>query len=438
MTAAGRHTSRLLLGPLGVGLLALALSLPQTARADIFADIVGRCPTSLPSYSQIVAHLQKLDQNPRCAVKTLGKTPQGRPLLMAEVTDPTSTLPQATLFLVASQHGSEPAGACATLALLDHFAAAPTQLERDILKYLRLVAVPVANPDGYASGRRGNAAGVDLNRDWATLSQPETRLIDRAVRQVRPDALIDLHELPAESSKPAYQENFLETIGVGPGLPTGMTRRTKAMSAAIATWMRTFGYDLNVYYDYPGDSLALCHRYFGLGRQLPTFLCEAKRGAGRSLRERAGYHILSALVVANYLMNDGALTGATAAAQPAGVEGPSVQEDTGPVPAPAPAAPGGPAGVELWFEPATGAEKLQGRLQVRVTGAPEFEYLTVTVAGRMRALGNSLVSSWPLDFGSLPAGEHTVCVTAFGHGDAALASREIAVEVSASGALVAR
>jgi len=65
--------------------------------------------------------------------------------------------------------------------------------------------------------------------------------------------------------------------------------------------MKAYGYPLNVYYDYPGDSLALCHRYWGLSQGIPSFLCESKTGAGRSLRERAAFHVLAILGVVNYL-----------------------------------------------------------------------------------------------------------------------------------------
>jgi hypothetical protein len=420
-----------------IALLLLA-ALPARLSADIFADILARVPQKPPSYVQIIEHLQALAQNPRCTVKCLGNSAGGRPLMMVEVTDPTSTCRKATLFIIAVQHGNEPAGAAASLALLDQFAAAPTSLEQNILKYLRLVVVPVANPDGYTANRRYNGNNADLNRDWISLIQPETQAINHAVHVVKPDAIMDLHELPAVSNRATYAENFLETEGMCASLPRGLCRETTSISSAIASWMRTFGYPLNVYFDYPGDSLALAHRHFGLGEHYPTFLCESKQGVGRPLPERAGFHILSALVIANHIMNDGhagGMTGQTPAPAPPG-ETPSLPGTTGGTPAPqevAPATPPVPPQVQVAL--GSGADKHRAKLQVTVTGAPDFEYLTISVGGRMKALGNSPVSSWPLDFGSLPVGEHTVTVTAFGPGDTELASADFAVRVTENSVL---
>lgn len=419
---------------LGITLLVLAqVSTPLSA--DIFSDLLGRCPASPPTYNHIAARLQALANNPRCSVAVLGKTPQGRPLYVAQVTDPASTQRQATLFIIASQHGNEPAGATAALILLEHFAAAPTTLEREILKYLRIVAVPVANPDGFASGRRGNSRGVDLNRDWSARSQPETQMVVAAVRAAQPDAIMDLHELPAHSGKPAYQDNFVETIGMSRSLPTELCHATTAVSSTIASWMKTYGYSLNVYFDYPGDNLALCHRYFGLGLKVPTFLCEAKRGGGRTLRERVGFLILSTLVSGNYVMNH-------SVPLPPSPPTPSPSAPSPSQPSPPVALASGPSTetpvVAVEYERGQSDDPDRGQLRVRVTSAPSFEYVTVCVGGQMRALGNSLNSTWPLDVTSLPAGRHRVTVTAFGRGDVELASRDITVEVGSDGGARAR
>ncbi len=72
-----------------------------------------------------------------------------------------------------------------------------------------LWVVPTINPDGVAADTRGNAHGVDLNRnfpfDWAPLnggeysgsgplSEPESRAAVRLIRRVRPDLTIWFHQ----------------------------------------------------------------------------------------------------------------------------------------------------------------------------------------------------------------------------------------------------
>ncbi len=416
---------------LGVVLLALASPLS----AEIVADIVARCPTSPRSLSEVMAALDRLQTTGRCTLTLLGNTPQKRPLVLAEVTDPQSPYRKATLFIIARQHGNEPAGTEAALALLEHFATAPTTLEKEILKFLRLVAVPVANPDGTAVGRRANANGVDLNRDWAALSQPETRMIDAAVRRVQPDAILDLHELPANSAKDSYGENFLETVGSSAALPALLSQRTKQITKALTAWLRTFGYNHNVYYDYPGDNLMLCHRYFGLYQQYPTFLCEAKTGPGRPLRTRVGFHVVSALVVANYLMHEGAVSG-LAASQPtaAAPKVAAASPDAAPQPpTPAPE----PAQVQVTLDPAEGGRKQEARLRVQVRGGEGFSYVELSVGGKTRALSNLRDNLWPLNLGSLPPGTYQVRVTAYAEGETEMARGEITVKVTEQSVLAA-
>jgi hypothetical protein len=71
---------------------------------------------------------------------------------------------------------------------------------------VRLWTVRTVNPDGVAAAVRGNARGVDLNRNFPhrwrrghrsgarPLSEPESRAVRRLVRRVRPDLTIWYHQ----------------------------------------------------------------------------------------------------------------------------------------------------------------------------------------------------------------------------------------------------
>ncbi len=77
---------------------------------------------------------------------------------------------------------------------------------------LNVAIIPSANPDGLAAGERGNARGVDCNRNfparnWSVSaarsshggasagSEPETRALIRVVNMLQPRAIISIHSI---------------------------------------------------------------------------------------------------------------------------------------------------------------------------------------------------------------------------------------------------
>jgi hypothetical protein len=96
-----------------------------------------------------------------------------------------------TIWLIAQQHGNEPAGGEAMLALA---AALATGELAPLLGRLNIVIVPRVNVDGAAADRRVLASGSDANRDHLLLSQPEVRALHAAMRATPPDVVFDHHE----------------------------------------------------------------------------------------------------------------------------------------------------------------------------------------------------------------------------------------------------
>lgn len=128
---------------------------------------------------------------------TLGKSVEGRPIV-ARVWGEA----ESTLLIIASIHGSEPAGTPLVERLEAWLAERPEELADR-----RLVIVPIVNPDGYAKRERFNANGVDLNRNYPTdnrterkihgdsaLSEPESRALMRAVQVFDPARVVSLHQ----------------------------------------------------------------------------------------------------------------------------------------------------------------------------------------------------------------------------------------------------
>src|SRR5581483_7362674 len=134
------------------------------------------------------------------AVLPLGHSVEGRPIRPVVLGPPDAP---HRLLVVGCIHGTETAGEAVTARLV---------AERRLVPGAQIVVVRAVNPDGCAHGTRGNAHGVDLNRNfpsnWArigrrgdvqwsgprALSEPETRYVVRLVELIRPDVTVWFHQ----------------------------------------------------------------------------------------------------------------------------------------------------------------------------------------------------------------------------------------------------
>jgi len=132
--------------------------------------------------------------------EAIGHSVQGRPLVSIRSGPADAAL---RILVVGATHGSETAGMRITRRLI---ASRTLQLPPELVQ---LTVVPTINPDGVATGTRGNAHGVDLNRnfpfDWrplaggeysglGPLSEPESRAAHRLILRTRPDVTIWFHQ----------------------------------------------------------------------------------------------------------------------------------------------------------------------------------------------------------------------------------------------------
>jgi protein MpaA len=128
------------------------------------------------------------------AVSLLGRSVDGRPIQVVRVGNPHGT----PVLVVGVIHGNETAGLAIARAL-----------ERVAPKDLDLWVVPDLNPDGVAAGTRGNAHGVDLNRNFPwrwrrmggvyesgprPLSEREARVARGLILRIHPKLTIWFHQ----------------------------------------------------------------------------------------------------------------------------------------------------------------------------------------------------------------------------------------------------
>jgi hypothetical protein len=131
-------------------------------------------------------------------IASLGTSTQGRDIPVVYLTaeglaDPAAirALGRPVIWLIGQQHGNEPAGGEAMLALAAALARGDLA---PLLSKITVVIVPRANVDGAANDKRVLASGADGNRDHLLLSQPEVRALHSAMKALPPDVVFDHHE----------------------------------------------------------------------------------------------------------------------------------------------------------------------------------------------------------------------------------------------------
>ncbi len=120
--------------------------------------------------------IDELETSPVTKTRLLGKSVQGRPIIMAETPDRGEFI-----LMFGRQHPPEVTGAVAMHAFVGTVLA-DSDLAREFRGRFKLAIVPMMNPDGVAAGHwRHNVNGVDVNRDWGPFTQPESQSVIRWV-----------------------------------------------------------------------------------------------------------------------------------------------------------------------------------------------------------------------------------------------------------------
>ena len=100
------------------------------------------------------------------------------------------------IFIQGGIHGNEYEGVDAAMQLIERLATTPAGADAEVdelLDHAVLVFNPIQNPDGRIAGTRANGNGFDLNRDYLTQSQSETKASISIMHEWLPPEVLDLH-----------------------------------------------------------------------------------------------------------------------------------------------------------------------------------------------------------------------------------------------------
>jgi len=174
-------------------------------------------------------------------VAKFGESVNGKALRAVRLGDPDA---RRTALVVGSIHGDERAG---------HDVVAALRRRAGRIGDVDLWVVRTVNPDGGRAGRRGNARGVDLNRNFPyrwrpsspsspeysgprPLSEPESRAVARLAKRLEPDVSIWYHQPWGEVLLPCKGKAEIERRYARIArFPTNRCRGQK-LPGTVASW----------------------------------------------------------------------------------------------------------------------------------------------------------------------------------------------------------
>lgn len=195
----------------------------------------------LAPYHSLAPRLNELQRrSDRISVEVIGQSTAGRDLYLVTLTAPESPAEtrrqdawrekiennpvaarrdvllrhayKAPVWINANIHGDEWEGTDGALRVIEDLSLADDRFTAEFLRRHRVHVNLTANPDGRVAGTRANAGGFDLNRDFVTSSQPESRAMRDLVQRIQPLLMLDQHgyveNTLIEPTTPPHGQNY--------------------------------------------------------------------------------------------------------------------------------------------------------------------------------------------------------------------------------------
>ena len=133
---------------------------------------------------------------------------------------------KAPVWINSNIHGNEWEGTDAALRQISYLATTRDPAARRLLEHSRIYFNVTANPDGRVAGTRANANGFDMNRDFATSTQPENRAMRDMIIDDQPVVMLDEHGYVdgtlIEPTGPPHGQNYDFDLYIKHGYANGL------------------------------------------------------------------------------------------------------------------------------------------------------------------------------------------------------------------------
>lgn len=194
---------------------------------------------------------------PYAQASVIGQSIEGRPLRQFVLSETTNA---NYVFIIGRQHPPEVTGTIGMMSFVDVLAG-KSRLAKRYRRQFQTVVIPLVNPDGVEHGHwRSNLGAVDLNRDWRSFVQPESRAARDALLHfanqpgARPFVFIDFHS--------THTNVYYAQPDTQPTFPSDFTRR---WLDALQTALPKFGFDRDNSHNVgQATSKAWAHETFGI------------------------------------------------------------------------------------------------------------------------------------------------------------------------------
>jgi len=150
-----------------------------TMKLTIGPDTLWISAQELITSNHVNAWINKMDSLPFVSTMKIGESREGRAINLIKIGNSDD---QKMIFVLSRQHPPEVTGYLAMQSFVETIAS-ENETAAKFREIYNTYVVPLANPDGVDNGNwRHNAGGVDLNRDWENVNQPEIFAIQKFMK----------------------------------------------------------------------------------------------------------------------------------------------------------------------------------------------------------------------------------------------------------------